>query len=514
MKKHKSEDRNGGRTAWKRYGALVMAGVLLAGTGGMQASLQARADEDETEKRITLNVADDKEDEMDTEEAAEETETEVKETEAETEETETEAETEETETEAATEEETEPEEKETFAEIDSVDVSGAQIITTDVSGIVEACMPSIVSITNKAVQEVETYYYGTQEYENTSTASGVIVAQNDDELLIATNNHVIADSTELTVCFNVEAEDEEDLIAAAKVKGTDARHELAVVAVQLSDIPKDVMGQLKIAKLGSSDDLKVGQAAIAIGNALGIGQSVTSGIISALNKDIDLDNYEGELIQTDAAVNFGNSGGALLNASGEVIGINLAKETGDYVENMGYAIPIDTAIPILERLVNRQTRDKVEDEEHGYLGITVVNVSEDAKDLYNMPAGAFVQDVTEGSAAEKAGIKKGDVITKFDGIDITSHTALVDELAYYKVGETVTVEVQTANGGEYESREVEVTLQGDGSASDKKKKTDKKDKEAEAEQESRKKDAADDVPDYGEDDGFSFFPFFGDADIF
>ncbi len=506
MMKHKPEDRNGGRNAWKRYGALVMAGVLLAGTGGVQASLQARAEE-ETEKRITLNVADDKADETDTEEAAEETETEAKETEAETETGETETETGETETEAAAEEETEPEEKETFAEIDSVDVSGAQIVTMDVSGIVEACMPSIVSITNKAVQEVETYYYGTQEYENTSTASGVIVAQNDDELLIATNNHVIADSTELTICFNVEAEDEEDLIAAAKVKGTDARHELAVVAVQLSDIPKDVMSQLKIAKLGSSDDLKVGQAAIAIGNALGIGQSVTSGIISALNKDIDLDNYEGELIQTDAAVNFGNSGGALLNASGEVIGINLAKETGDYVENMGYAIPIDTAIPILERLVNRQTRDKVEDEEHGYLGITVVNVSEDAKDLYNMPAGAFVQDVTEGSAAEKAGIKKGDVITKFDGIDITSHTALVDELTYYKVGETVTVEVQTANGGVYESREVEVTLQGDGSSSDKKKKS-------EAEQESSKKDAADDVPGYGEDDGFSFFPFFGDNDIF
>lgn len=500
MMKHKPENKNGGRNAWKRYGALVMAGVLLVGTGGAQVSLQTRAEE-ETEKRITLNVADDKKDEADTEEDAKENETEGKETEPETA-----AETETEEAVTETEKETEETEKETFAEIDSVDVSGAQIVTMDVSGIVEACMPSIVSITNKAVQEVETYYYGTQEYENTSTASGVIVAQNDDELLIATNNHVIADSTELTVCFNVEAEDEENLIVAAKVKGTDARHELAVVAVQLSDIPKAVMDQLRIAKLGSSDDLKVGQAAIAIGNALGIGQSVTSGIISALNKDIDLDNYEGELIQTDAAVNFGNSGGALLNASGEVIGINLAKETGAYAENMGYAIPIDMAIPILERLVNRQTRDKVEDEEHGYLGITVVNVSEDAKDLYNMPAGAFVQDVTEGSAAEKAGIKKGDVITKFDGIDITSHTALVDELAYYKVGETVKVEVQTANGGVYESREVEVTLQGSGSDSDKEEKKDDKDKEAGAEQENSRNEAA--------DDGFSFFPFFGDNDIF
>ncbi len=503
MRKHTSENRDGAKSAWKRYGALVMAGVLIAGTGGLQVPLQTKAEE-ETEKRITLNVADDaKEDE--TEEAAGETETPEAETDGTGEETDTEEETEKSETEE-TEEETE---KRTFEAIGSVDVGDAQIITMDVSAIVEACMPSIVSITNKAVQEVETYYYGTQEYENTSTASGVIVAQNDDELLIATNNHVIADSTELTVCFNVEAKEEEDLIVPAKVKGTDARHELAVVAVQLADIPEKVMGQLKIAKLGSSDDLKVGQAAIAIGNALGIGQSVTSGIISALNKDIDLEQYEGELIQTDAAVNFGNSGGALLNAAGEVIGINLAKETGGYAENMGYAIPIDTAIPILERLVNRQTRDKIEDADHGYLGITVVNVSEDAKELYNMPAGAFVQDVTEGSAADKAGIKKGDVITKFDGIDITSHSALVDELEYYEVGETVTVEVQTANGGVYESREVEVTLQEGGESSDK-----EKDKKEDKDAENSKENKTDGMSGYEEDGGFSFFPFFGDNSIF
>jgi serine protease Do len=287
----------------------------------------------------------------------------------------------------------------------------------------------------------------------------VIVAQNDDELLIATNYHVIADATELSVGFSVEAENEDDLIVPAKIKGSDSKNELAVVAVQLSDISEEVRSQLKIATLGSSDSLKVGEAAIAIGNALGYGQSVTSGIISALHKEITIDNFTGELIQTDAAINFGNSGGALLNANGEVIGISVAKEVGTGSENMGYAIPIDTAIPILEQLVNRETRDKIADDAHGYMGITVVTITDDAKQLYDMPAGAFVYDVTEGSAADEAGIKKGDVITKFDGVDITSTDELVSQLDYYAVGETVTVEVQTANGGEYVSREVEVTLQ-------------------------------------------------------
>ena len=186
---------------------------------------------------------------------------------------------------------------------------------------------------------------------------------------------------------------------------------------------------------------------------------MTCGIISALNKQVDLEGFSGELIQTDAAINFGNSGGALLNARGEVIGISVAKEVGTAAENMGYAIPVDMAIPILEKLVNRETRDKVEDNQHGYMGVTVVNVSDDAKDLYNMPAGAFVYEVQEGSAAEKAGIRKGDVITAFDGVEISGSDELVEQLTYYKVGETVTVELQSANAGEYVSREVEVTLQ-------------------------------------------------------
>ena len=240
----------------------------------------------------------------------------------------------------------------------------------------------------------------------------------------------------------------------------DKSYELAVVAVQLSDIPEEVRTQLKIATLGSSDELKVGQAAIAIGNALGYGQSVTSGIISALNREITIDSFTNEVILTDAAINFGNSGGALLNAKGQVIGINVAKEAGTGTDSMGYSIPIDTAIPVLQKLINKETRDQMSDVERGYMGATVVNVTDDAKELYNMPQGAFVYEVSEDSAAEKAGIKKGDVITKFDGESVTSSDDLIEKMRYYGVGETVTVEIQTANNGTYEAHEVEVTLQG------------------------------------------------------
>ena len=325
-------------------------------------------------------------------------------------------------------------------------------------------MPSIVAITTKSVEEIETYYYGTQEYEVSAAASGIIIAQNEDELLIATNSHVVNGTSELNVCFTVDAEDPEDLVAPAKIKGMDKANELAVVAVQLSDIPEEVRSQLRIAKLGSSEDLKVGQAAVAIGNALGYGQNVTSGIISALNRSLTIDDFSKEVIVTDAAINFGNSGGALLNAKGEVIGINVAKEAGQASDSIGYAIPIDTAIPILNELVNRETRDQLDNSERGYMGATVINVSDDAKDLYNMPEGAFVYEVTSGSAAEAAGIKKGDIITKFDGMTVSSSTDLIDKMSYYKVGETVTVEVQTANGGDYEAREVEITLQEGGAA--------------------------------------------------
>lgn len=444
---HTEQDRQKKRNAWKKYGAVMMAGVLLTGTAATAGfsldNSQVQAEENQTEEtqtEISLNLASDQDEETSEEDS--------------------EAETEET-TEEAAEEETETEETETpetYEAIQNAESVEGAIVTTDVSAVVEEFMPCIVSITNYSVQELETFYYGTQEFESVGSASGIIVAQNDQELLIATNSHVVDGSEELNVCFTADAEDPEDLIVPGKVKGSDTSHELAVVAVQLGDIPEEVRSQLKIATLGSSDELKVGEAAIAVGNALGYGQSVTCGIISALNREVSLDDFSSEVILTDAAINYGNSGGALLNSKGEVIGINVAKEVGDDAENMGYSIPIDTAIPILEEMINRETRDKVEDG-HGYMGVTVVDVSEEGKELYDMPAGAFVYEVTEGSAAEEAGIQKGDVITAFDGVSVSSSDALVELLEYYEAGETVTVEVQTANNGAYEAREVEVTLQ-------------------------------------------------------
>ena len=476
--------RNKGKkpNAWKRYGAIAMAGVVLLGASAVSgknypASVQA----EETETRITLNMADD--DSSDAKNtASEETETEtetekritlnVADDEKPSSEEETEAKTEpaaeaETDDETETEVQTETETKETYASIEGAKSVSDGIVTTDVSAVVENCMPSIVAITGKSVEDIETYYYGTQEYEAESAASGIIIAQNDDELLIATNSHVVADTSDLNVCFSAETDDTDDLVAPAKIKGMDKDNELAVIAVQLSDIPEAVRSQLRIAKIGDSDALKVGQAAIAIGNALGYGQSVTSGIISALNREITIDNFSKPVIMTDAAINFGNSGGALLNANGEVIGINVAKEAGQSSESMGYSIPINTAVPILKELVNRETRDKLSNSERGYIGATVVDVSDDAKDLYDMPQGAFVYEVSEGSAAEQAGIHKGDIITKFEGISVTDKEDLIDQMSYYKVGETVTLEVQSATNGSYEAREVEVTLQqGAASATD------------------------------------------------
>ena len=468
--------------AWKRYGAIAMAGVVLLGASAVSGkNYPAFVQAEETETRITLNMADD--DSSD----AKNTASEETETETETEkritlnvaddekpggEEETEAKTEpaveaETDGETETEVQTETETKETYASIEGAKSVSDGIVTTDVSAVVENCMPSIVAITGKSVEDIETYYYGTQEYEAESAASGIIIAQNDDELLIATNSHVVADTSDLNVCFSAEADDTDDLVAPAKIKGMDKDNELAVIAVQLSDIPEAVRSQLRIAKIGDSDALKVGQAAIAIGNALGYGQSVTSGIISALNREITIDNFSKPVIMTDAAINFGNSGGALLNANGEVIGINVAKEAGQSSESMGYSIPINTAVPILKELVNRETRDKLSNSERGYIGATVVDVSDDAKDLYDMPQGAFVYEVSEGSAAEQAGIHKGDIITKFEGISVTDKEDLIDQMSYYKVGETVTLEVQSATNGSYEAREVEVTLQqGAASATD------------------------------------------------
>ncbi|MCD7766224.1 MAG: S1C family serine protease, partial [Lachnospiraceae bacterium] len=364
--------------------------------------------------------------------------------------------------------------------VNSVDTVSGSIVTTDVSEIVENCMPSIVSIScvSEAADEdsSSSYYYyyaddgsivfedADEEEEEETTASGIIIAQSDTELLIATNYHVVSDADELVVGFSVEAEDEDDLTVYGRVKGTSSSTDLAVVAVELSDIEDSVLEQLRIANLGSSEDLKIGQATVAISNAMGYGVSATTGIISALNREVDIDGLTMEVILTDAAVNLGSSGGALLNASGEVIGICVAKETGDSAEGMGYFIPIDTAVPVLEQLINKETRDKLSDSERGYIGATVLSVSDEAIETYNMPAGAFVYEVSSGSAAEEAGLKNGDIITALEGESVTSSEDLIEKMSYYAPGETITLEVQTANNGSYEAREVEVTLQ-EGSSS-------------------------------------------------
>lgn len=368
---------------------------------------------------------------------------------------------------------------------DSTDSSSADSTVKDivaesgtVAGVAQATMSSIVAITSVSVQEIPSFFgYGTRQYQSAGSGSGIIVGENDSELLIATNNHVVSGATTLTVCFAgsdvVGAEEETQAMASssdgdadvdnavsAKIKGTDEENDLAVVAVEKSDIPDETMDEIKIAQMGSSDDLVVGEQVVAIGNALGYGQSVTSGWISALNRSIGTEDGEASgLIQTDAAINPGNSGGALLNMNGEVIGINAAKYADSQVEGMGYAIPISKAEPILEELMNRETRDKVEDSSKvGYMGVKAADLTTEAIQMYNMPAGAFITEVTEGGAADNAGIKKGDIIVKLDGQKVSGKDDLVDKLQYYEVGETIEVVISRANSGEYKEQTVEVTL--------------------------------------------------------
>ena len=361
-----------------------------------------------------------------------------------------------------------------------------------VAGVAQATMSSVVAITSVSVQEIPSFFgYGTRQYQSAGSGSGIIVGENDSELLIATNNHVVSGATTLTVCFAgsdvVGAEEETQAMASgdgigfgsdgdvdvdnavsAKIKGTDEENDLAVVAVEKSDIPDETMDEIKIAQLGSSDDLVVGEQVVAIGNALGYGQSVTSGWVSALNRSISTEDGEASgLIQTDAAINPGNSGGALLNMNGEVIGINAAKYADSQVEGMGYAIPISKAEPILEELMNRETRDKVEDSSKvGYMGVKAADLTTEAIQMYNMPAGAFLTEVTEGGAADNAGIKKGDIIVKLDGQKVSGKDDLIDKLQYYEAGETIEVVISRANSGEYKEQTVEVTL-GSKPASDK-----------------------------------------------
>ena len=345
-----------------------------------------------------------------------------------------------------------------------------------VVAVAQASMPSVVAITTVSVQEIPSFFgYSSRQYKSASTGSGIIVGDNGDELLIATNNHVVDGATTLSVCFigddvanaeteTVNAGDNGDLnvedAVSAKIKGTDADNDLAVVAVKKSDIPEDTLNQIKIAQIGSSDDLAVGQQVVAIGNALGYGQSVTSGWISALNRTISTDDGTNStgLIQTDAAINPGNSGGALLNMKGELIGINSAKYADSAVEGMGYAIPISKAKPILEELMNRETREKVDSSKKGYLGVSLANLTTEAIEMYNMPTGAFVRNVEDDSPAQEAGICKGDIIVKFDGQKVSDGDDLLDKLQYYKSGEKIEAVIARATNGEYEENTVELTL--------------------------------------------------------
>ena len=345
-----------------------------------------------------------------------------------------------------------------------------------VAAVAQASMPSVVAITTVSVQEIPSFFgYSSRQYKSASTGSGIIVGDNDDELLIATNNHVVDGATTLSVCFigddvanaeteTVNAGDNGDLnvedAVSAKIKGTDESNDLAVIAVAKADIPEDTLNQIKIAQIGSSDDLAVGQQVVAIGNALGYGQSVTSGWISALNRTISTDDGTNStgLIQTDAAINPGNSGGALLNMKGELIGINSAKYADSAVEGMGYAIPISKAKPILEELMNRETREKVDSSKKGYLGVSLANLTTEAIEMYNMPTGAFVRSVEDDSPAQEAGICKGDIIVKFDGQKVSDGDDLLDKLQYYKSGEKIEAVIARATNGEYEENTIELTL--------------------------------------------------------
>ena len=329
--------------------------------------------------------------------------------------------------------------------------STGETAKSDIASIAEEVMPSVVSITNLSVQQVQSFFGGIQEQESKSVGSGIIISQNDSELLIITNNHVEEGNETLTVSFV----DEESV--EAQVKGTDAAKDLAVIAVQTKEIKDTTMDQIKVAALGNSDQLQVGESVIAIGNALGYGQSVTSGIVSATGRE--LDGIDEKLIQTDAAINPGNSGGALLNANGEVVGINTAKVATDTVEGMGYAIPISSVSDIIENLMNQETKTKVSEAEQGQLGIQGVDVTADSSEMYNMPTGVYVSEVIAGGGAKKAGITKGSVITGINGTSIDGMQALKEQLQYYRAGETVKITVATPEkNGEYAKSDVEVTL--------------------------------------------------------
>lgn len=323
---------------------------------------------------------------------------------------------------------------------------------TDVSGVAEAVMPTVVSITNMYTEKVDSFWGEQGEYQNEASGSGFIVGENDTELLIATNNHVVSDADTLSVQFI------DGSTAEAQLKGAQSDVDLAVIAVSIEDLSEDTKSKIKVSTLGDSEDLKVGEPVIAIGNALGYGQSVTAGVISALNREVTVDDVTSELIQTDAAINPGNSGGALLNIDGEVIGINAVKYAASGVEGMGYAIPISTAQPIIDELMNRETKVKVAEEDSAYLGISGVDVTSDVAEMYSMPRGVYVAQVSEGTSAANGGIKKGDIITSFDGQTVQSMDELKRVLEYYAAGTVVDITVQQGSANGYVEKTVTVML--------------------------------------------------------
>ena len=353
-------------------------------------------------------------------------------------------------------------EEESIPQTSTVKVTAQAEDSDAVVAVAREAMPSVVTISTMSVEEMRSFFGGTQEIQVQGAGTGVIVNKNESELLIATNNHVVEGASQLSVGFVDQSSVE------AQVKGTDVDNDLAVVAVQLSDIPAETLSQLKIATIGDSDELELGQPVVAIGNALGYGQSVTTGVVSALNRDLSLTDESGTaitstgLIQTDAAINPGNSGGALLNMAGELIGINEAKTSssgsGGSVDNIGFAIPIDKAEDSLKELMNLPTREKVDPSEASYLGIEGETITQDITQLYGIPTGVGVVAVEPGSAAEKAGIQQGDVITQFDGRAVANQQQLSDTLQYYKAGETVDVTLQRADNGKYAGQTVSVTL--------------------------------------------------------
>lgn len=337
----------------------------------------------------------------------------------------------------------------------------ATVVTSDVSDVVEQVMPSIVSITSMSVEEVQSFFGTTWQKQSEGAGTGIIISENDSELLIVTNNHVVENSDALTVTFNDETS------VSADIKGIDDACDVALLSVPTESLSEDTLGSLATATLGDSTKLKVGEPAIAIGNALGYGQSVTTGVISALDRSVAAtDSRTGEtkedgvnLIQTDAAINEGNSGGALVNVNGEVIGINSAKLIGDSVEGIGYAIPISDVSDLIQGLMDQETKEKVDEDDQGMIGITGISVSDAFSQQIDLPAGVYVTEVTSGGGADKAGMTKGCIITALNGNSVDSMDALQGQLEYYAKGETVTLTLQIPQtNGEYKEQTVDVTL--------------------------------------------------------